>query len=98
MKLMYASDCGSTGAPLMFWFHQLSAGRRRRPPKSSASRTPLVPDVPPVPSAMVEGLAGEPPQAEQASSEARRTHRPRLGVEVMASAVGKKRACTNAPD
>jgi hypothetical protein len=41
MKLMYAPDCGSTGAPEMSWFHQLLDGKSARPPKSSKSLTVL---------------------------------------------------------
>src|SRR5688572_32389152 len=37
---MNASDCGSTGAFEMSWFHQLSDGNSGRPPKSSVSCTP----------------------------------------------------------
>src|SRR6186997_2805758 len=39
MKLMNASDCGSIGALLMSWFHQLSDGNGRRPARSSLSWT-----------------------------------------------------------
>jgi hypothetical protein len=39
MKSMNAFDCGSTGARLMSWFHQLSAGSICRPPKSSFRST-----------------------------------------------------------
>ena len=35
MNVMYAAELGSTGAALMSWFHQLSAGKSRRPLKSS---------------------------------------------------------------
>src|SRR5690242_17587493 len=41
MKLMNASDCGSTGALVMSSFHQLSPGNICRPPKSSRSRALL---------------------------------------------------------
>jgi hypothetical protein len=39
MKAINASDCGSRGALLMSWFHQLSAGKSRRPLKSSFNVT-----------------------------------------------------------
>jgi hypothetical protein len=39
MKLMNAADCGSIGALVISRFHQLSAGKSRRPLKSSFSVT-----------------------------------------------------------
>src|SRR5688500_19507513 len=38
-KSMNAADCGSIGALVISWFHQLSDGKGRRPSKSSLRRT-----------------------------------------------------------
>src|SRR6188508_2812976 len=55
----------------MSWFHQLSSGKRRLPPKSSASCTP-VDDDPPAPGDPGEsdGLVGLAPHAIDTSSNA----------------------------
>src|SRR3954466_10032282 len=87
MKLMYASDCGSIGAPLTFWFHQLPAGSSRRPPRSSARRTFPVLPAPLRLTPIGDGPASAPPpQALLASSADTSASRPMCGEVTSARA------------
>src|SRR5688572_3187673 len=84
MKSMYALDRGSTGALLMFWFHQLSDGNSRRLPKSSFSWTTVedspgggVGDGTGDGDSCSDGLAGLPAQPSAIVTSANAVHRRR---------------------